>query len=333
MEIGIGVFPQEAFSSTRRLLEVCEKVEGFGFDRLWLADSQGIWPDPYALLGRLAEKTTRIGLGVGVSNPRTRHPAVLARSAVTVVHLAGERFVLGIGAGNTALLHLGLPPAEAGLCGDAVRCVRALIRGEEGVFGGARVPALSGCGPVRLPVYLAANGPNMLALAGEVADGAIVSSGISPEILGWVRARIDEGLGRSGRRRADFRLLCFVGCAVSEDRTKARRDILPWVGRRLSMPVPEEVSGIPGADRRRALRAYRYTEHYRAGASHGGLADAIPDEWVDRFAVTGAPEECAERIAALSAQGVDALFLLPMTEDSHAFLRTFSEKVLPRARR
>ncbi|MFQ5914495.1 MAG: LLM class flavin-dependent oxidoreductase [Nitrospinota bacterium] len=333
MEIGIGGFPQEAFTSTHRLLEVCEEVEGFGFDRLWMADSQGIWPDPYALLGRLAEMTTGIGLGVGVSNPRTRHPAVLARASVTLTHLAGERFVLGIGAGNTAFLHLGFPPAGVELCGEAVGCIRSLIRGEDGTFGGARVPAFHNYEPVNVPVYLAANGPKMLSLAGEIADGAIVSSGISPEILNWVQAQIDQGLKRSGRGRGDFRLIAFVGCAVSEDRQRARGEILSWVARRLSMPLPEEVSGIPKADRLRALEAYSYTEHYRVRVSHGGVVDSIPDEWVDRFGIAGAPQESAERLASLSSLGVDAVFILPITEDSHAFLKTFSERLLPRLRR
>ncbi len=333
MEIGIGGFPQEAFGSTRQLLEVCEKVEGIGFDRLWMADSQGIWPDPYTLLGRLADKTDRIALGVGVSNPRTRHPAVLARSAVTVADLAGERFVLGIGAGNTALLHLGLPPGGLGLCGDVVRCVRALIRGKEGTFGGAPVPAFNEYQPVNVPVWLAGNGPKMLSLAGEVADGAIVSSGISPGILRWVRSQIEEGLKKSGRSWDGFTLLSFVGCAVSEDRPQTRIDIRSWVARRLSMPLPEEVSGISKADRLRALKDYQYTHHYRVTASHKGVVDVIPEEWIDRFGIAGTPEECAERFSSLASMGVDAVFILPITDDSHVYLKTFGEEILPRIRR
>jgi 5,10-methylenetetrahydromethanopterin reductase len=333
MEIGIGGFPHEAFTSTARLLEVCERVEDCGFDRLWMADSQGIWPDPYTLLGRFAGTTDRIGLGVGVSNPRTRHPAVLARSAVTVADLAGERFVLGIGAGNTALLHLGLPPANVALCEEVVRCARALIQGKSGTFGGAPVPAFNDYRPVDVPVWLAGNGPRMLALAGEIADGAIVSSGISPEILGWVREQIAEGLKKSGRDWGDFRLLSFIGCAVSEDRARTRRDILAWVARRLSMPLPDEVSGIPKADRMRALEGYRYTEHYRVSADHGGVVESIPDEWIDRFGIAGTPEECAERFSSLAGLGVDAIFILPITDDSHAFLKTFSDRILPAVKR
>jgi 5,10-methylenetetrahydromethanopterin reductase len=172
----------------------------------------------------------------------------------------------------------------------------------------------------------------MLALAGESADGAIVSSGISPEILGWVWGRVNGSLERSQRERKDFRLILFVGCAVSADREQARREILPWVSRRLSMPLPEEVSGIPESDRLRALEAYNYTEHYRTSASHSGVVDVIPDEWIDRFGIAGTPEECAERIATLAASDVDAIFILPMTEDSHSFVQTFAEEILPRLR-
>ena len=333
MEIGIGGFPQEAFSWTGALLEVCERVEGYGFDRLWMADSQGIWPDPYTLLGRLAGTTSGIGLGVGVSNPRTRHPAVLARSAVTVADLAGERFVLGIGAGNTALLHLGLPPGGVELCGEVVRCARALIRGEAGTFHGAAVPAFNDYQPRDIPVWMAGNGPKMLALAGEIADGAIVSSGISPEIFAWVRAQIEVGLKRSGRSWSAFTLLAFVGCAVSDDRPGTRRDIRSWVARCLSMPLPDEVFGIPKADRLRALDSYQYTEHYRVGASHEGVVDSIPDEWIDRFGIAGTPEECAERLSSLAALGADAVFILPITGDSHAYLKTFAEKILPNVKR
>jgi 5,10-methylenetetrahydromethanopterin reductase len=98
------------------------------------------------------------------------------------------------------------------------------------------------------------------------------------------------------------------------------------------MPLPEEVSGIPESDRLRALEAYDYTQHYQTGASHSGVVDVIPDEWIDRFGIAGTPDECAERIANLAALDVDAVFILPMTEDSHVFVRTFAEEILPRLR-
>lgn len=329
MEVGIGGFPQEAFNSTRELLSVCEKVEGYGFDRLWMADSQGIWPDPYTLLGRLADKTERIALGVGVSNPRTRHPAVLARSAVTVTDLAGERLLLGIGAGNTALLHLGMPPADLANCREVVSCVRDLIQGKEGTFGGHPVPAFNHDRLVRIPVCLAANGPKMLELAGEVADGAIVSAGISPEILRWVKSCIESGLKKSGRGWPEFQLIVFVGCAVSVDRPETRRNIRAWVARRLSMPIPEAVSGIPKAARIRALKDYQYTQHYRVTASHQGVVDTIPDEWIDRFGIAGTPEECAERFSSIAGLGADAVFILPITDDSDSYMKTLAAGVLP----
>lgn len=330
MELGVGVFPEEAYSSTRELLRVCEEVERYGFDRLWLADSQGIWPDPYTLLGRLAAKTERIALGVGVSNPQTRHPAVLARSAVTITELAGERFLLGIGAGNTASLHLGMPPADLNLCREVLTCTRNLIRGKEGFFGGNRIPALNNYEPMDIPICLAANGPKMLELAGEVGDGAIVSAGISPEILEWVKTRIESGLRKSGRSWSEFRLIIFVGCAVSEKQSDAKSNIRPWVARRLSMPLPEEVSGISREDRLRALQNYEYTQHYRVDASHQGLVETIPDEWIDRFGIAGTPEECAERFSSISKIGSDAVFILPLSDNSNLFLETLSKNVFPR---
>lgn len=330
MEVGVGVFPAEAYSSTLKLLKVCEEVEGYGFDRLWVADSQGIWPDPYTLLGRLAGETKRIALGVGVSNPQTRHPAVLARAAVTVTELAGERFLLGIGAGDTALRHLGMPPADLKLCREVLTCVRDLIHGKEGMFGDNRIPALNDYKPLDIPVCLAANGSKMLEMAGEVGDGAIVSAGISKEILEWVKFHIESGLRKSGRSWSEFRLIVFVGCAVSENPSEAKSNIRPWVARRLSMPLPEEVSGISRADRLRALQNYQYTQHYRVDASHQGVVETIPDEWIDRFGIAGTPEECAERFSLISEMGADAVFILPSSDNSNLFLRTLSDSVLPK---
>src|SRR6202165_1005425 len=87
-----------------------ERAERNGWDGLTFVDSQNLVGDPFVAVALAAAATERIRFATGVTNAYTRHPALLANVAATVQETSGGRFVLGIGRGDTALFHLGLPP-------------------------------------------------------------------------------------------------------------------------------------------------------------------------------------------------------------------------------
>ncbi|MFQ5915446.1 MAG: LLM class flavin-dependent oxidoreductase, partial [Nitrospinota bacterium] len=107
---GIGVFPPEAKLSALKVVEAVREAEEAGFDRAWIADSQGLFRDLYVTLTLCGTRTGRIQLGAAVTNPITRHPAVTARAISTLDEIWPGRILLGVGAGDTSMKHLGVDP-------------------------------------------------------------------------------------------------------------------------------------------------------------------------------------------------------------------------------
>ena len=147
-------------------------------------------------------------------------PLSLAAQAATLAQFSGGRFVLGLGTGGYGpgfWASVGLANRPIAVMRDYVTQVRDLLAGKtvtDGPSGdrrrGRRHPRLA---PARLagrrdlpdaPVYMAALGPQMLRLAGEIADGALLNWA-TPERIAESRARIDEGSARAGRAPAACR--------------------------------------------------------------------------------------------------------------------------------
>ena len=164
-----------------RVLEAAAVCEQAGMDSFWVADQRWM-RDVYVTLGALAASTHRIQLGTRVTDPYIRHPALTAVALATLDEASGGRAVLGMGAGGSGFAQLGLRrehPATA--IREAVALIRQLWRGQQAEFHGQLIDWAGGglefrCRP-DIPVVIAARGPRLLELAGEIADGAIVAAG------------------------------------------------------------------------------------------------------------------------------------------------------------
>src|SRR3954454_13906148 len=106
------------------------RSEEDGGDGLLVADSQNLSGDCFTALALAARETDRLGLGTGVTNPVTRHPAAMAAAIASVHEASGGRAVLGIGRGDSSLAHLGLAPASVAHFAKYVQVLRAYLQGE-----------------------------------------------------------------------------------------------------------------------------------------------------------------------------------------------------------
>src|SRR3954447_22850225 len=157
----IGFFPQ---------------VEALGYDSVWVADSQMLFSDCYAVLALAARQTQRLRLGPGTAICSTRIPPVQVAAAATLNRIAPGRVFLGIGTGNTAMRTMGQRPMRMAEFSEYLRVLAALMRGESVDYTFNRVTK-----PVNLlhredrgmrldppiPLYVSGFGPRAMALAGE----------------------------------------------------------------------------------------------------------------------------------------------------------------------
>ncbi|ONH22878.1 LLM class flavin-dependent oxidoreductase [Pseudofrankia asymbiotica] len=208
MKVGVRIPPCRPVRETAGLAATAERQ---GFDSVWFPDSQLLWRDVWSTLTGAALATERVGVGVLVTNPITRHPSVTASAARTVEELAPGRTRVVLGAGDSAITHAALPQARTAQLADAVDVIRTLLRGD--TVGDVPTYRLHDPGPRPVPVYIAASGPRNLALAGRLADGVVVGGAAIERDLALAQA----GAKEAGRDPADLDVVVTKLTVVSDD--------------------------------------------------------------------------------------------------------------------
>src|ERR1043166_9604931 len=193
VRFGINFLPHRA----RELVDWVRTAEATGFAIAGVADSQSLYRDVYVCEALVATQTNSIRFGARVINPLTRHPAVAACAAATLEELAPGRTMLGVGTGDSAVDNIGIRPATLVELRDYVRAVRELLGNGQSNYQGAPCKLTWWTG--RIPIYLAASAPKTLQLAGEIADGVVINTGLTPEIIRDSIAQVRIGAERAGR--------------------------------------------------------------------------------------------------------------------------------------
>jgi 5,10-methylenetetrahydromethanopterin reductase len=187
LPVGVWLFPE---APAAELVKTFVAAERLGLDEVWIGDEGPAHQDPFAILAAAAVRTSRVTLGVAVTNPYLRHPAVTASAMASIAELSGGRAILGLGAGGgVALDPVGIArPKPLGRTRHAVRLTRAVVSGQ--ATEGYRPPA----GTARrepLPVYIGARGEAFNRYASAEADGAFLG-GIPfadlGTVVGWARS-------------------------------------------------------------------------------------------------------------------------------------------------
>ncbi|HEY8173067.1 MAG TPA: LLM class flavin-dependent oxidoreductase, partial [Dehalococcoidia bacterium] len=197
--------------------DVIAAAEDYGFDSIWTAEAYG--SDALTPLAWWGAATSKLRLGTAIMQLSARTPAATAMAAMTMDHLSGGRFILGLGASGPQVVEgwYGQPyPRPLERTREYIAIIRAIIAREQPVsFGGKQytLPFPGGAGlgkplkstihPFRadLPIFLAAEGPKNVALAAEIADGWLPLF-FSPKSDKIYRQSLDEGFARDGARRS-----------------------------------------------------------------------------------------------------------------------------------
>lgn len=334
MRIGLRIGPMSEFIPLEDYLAFVRRAEDLGFDPLLFSDTVSLSHfhvrDPFVLMGLVAGATRRAGLGTGVTTPFTRHPSVVANAFGSIDDaIAPRRTFVGVGSGDTAVYLIGKRAARLAEMRAFLTVLRALLDGDPVEFEGATLR--SNWRKPDLPIYLAADGPKMMALAGELADGLILGAGTTPEVLSWARARLAEGEGRVGRPAGSTPLWLDLIVSVGEDREAVRRAIRPRLCNRANHNFRVAFHGVP-EEHLPGVKAFR--EHYDesdVGAKTRN-AERITDYIVDRFAIAGTPADLVERFEGLHAAGVETVIVaMPFRlEERYAIIETIAREVMPR---
>lgn len=333
------------------------QAEEEGWDGIAVGDSQSLAADAFVELGILASQTKRLGLGTAVTNPVTRHPAVVASAMAAIHGESGGRANLGVGRGDSALAHIGLAPAPVPVFQRFVRRVQRYLSGEDVGFeatadGAGAIPTAAslrlGDAPTssrlqwlkpelpKVPVDVFASGPKMISFGATAADRLTLAVGSDP-----IRVKWGLDLARHARRSAGLDpSTLHVGVAlplvVHPDHDRARRLAAGGVASFARFSVMHGTVQGPADEReKQALKAvreaYDMKKHYADGSAQ---SNAVTGELVDAFGIAGPPSYCVERILELSELGVGR-FTFQMSvagadpEDMRLSRRLVVEEVIP----
>jgi 5,10-methylenetetrahydromethanopterin reductase len=226
-----------------------------------------------------------------------------------LAELTGGRAVAGLGPGGFEVKTELRVASRSALAAtrEAVDIIRHLLNGERLTLDDGRCFPVAGVGlgfrpSHRVPIYLAARGPRMLALAGEVADGAI-THGLSAPYLDLVANRVREGAQRSGRDPSECTVLVMVEVAIGP-REEALDALRPRCLFMIGGSYDESLIPLYGLDPEPVGRL-RVAVREREPTA----VDLIDRGMVEAFALGGQPEDIAEGLSRLAAKGVDGVIL------------------------
>jgi 5,10-methylenetetrahydromethanopterin reductase len=301
------------FRSPDRFADSARRAEELGWDYAFIPDSELRLRDAYVMMAFAARATSRIGIGVLITNPVMRHPTVTASSIATVDELAEGRLLLGLGAGDTAVRLAGERPARVAELEAATVIIRSLLNGEPVDVGAPEPARLPFARPV--PVWIAAGGFRTLRMAGRVADGVFIRVGTHEANIRAAVEAVDAGASEAGRDPGSVRLGIVLHTVLLDDAERALR-----IGKSMAAgyyeysPALFDAPGLTwdGPPVEELRRQVRPDFHHAPDLDRSGaVVDFLPEEAAGAFCVRGTADQVAEQINRVLSLGFDFEILVP----------------------
>jgi 5,10-methylenetetrahydromethanopterin reductase len=323
-----------------RFLEQVKLAERLGFHAFFHNDKK--WArEVFSRLGAATQCTRTIGLGTSVIDPYTRHAALLAQATATLAELAPGRFrvIMGSGSHFETLPGYGSPKPVAGLR-EAAELMQRLWRGEKVTLDGEVVKFNDGSldwTPSEVPqLYIASRGPQILKLAGAIADGVLIGSFATPPGIAYAREHILPGLKTSNRDWSDIRLCSWIYLSLLEreadpvpEGIKRGVSFAFWSSRKALSAMVDELA----PDASDAFRQFiREAPHEWSPPIMEELRRLMPRGVIDSLALVGTAPQVMARLKALAAAGVQEIVIWPFPrarQDMDGFMQELARDVLP----
>jgi probable F420-dependent oxidoreductase len=299
----LAVSPTTSGLGVGDLAALCGFGESLGYRSAWLAEVSG--PDPFVLATAIADRTTRMDVGVAVVSAFTRTPVAIATAAASVSQaLGGRTFSLGIGSSSETMVDTwhGLSFHQPRLrVAETVAAVKAVLGGEPGFEGNlVRTSRFRLATPAvgELPVLVGALRPGLLRLAGEVADGVCLNL-MPPSVVARQLQAVEEGRVAAGRS-GPFEVMARLQVLVTEDVVSARQHLRQaFLGPYLAQPVYNRFLAWMGYEEEAAAIAAGWEARDREA-----VAKAIPDRLVDDLALLGPAAQVRSRLEEFAEAGI-----------------------------
>jgi alkanesulfonate monooxygenase SsuD/methylene tetrahydromethanopterin reductase-like flavin-dependent oxidoreductase (luciferase family) len=345
VRFGMAIVPMLSLAQQIQLAQVSELL---GYDSVWWADhlllnETGDCSDCWSVMAAAAVKTRRIQLCTAVSDPHRVHPAVFAQRAATLDQLCRGRLTLGLGSGEAMNLEpfgIEWTDRRVGKVREFLSVVRHLLDSPEPLtldgswfqLDRARLQ-IRPFQNRRIPIHLAALGPQMQRLAGEQADGWVPVT-VPAEIFGEFFRPVAEAARAAGRDPLTLDRVASVAIALLEDGetvdpARLARMARPYAGM-LVWPIVLERLGIPAGD---AL-GYQHVNPCDAHSLqlHEAYARSLPGDLLGRFLLVGNRARVRQGLRAYVEAGATHFQIFNVSRDPVAAMVALATDILPEFR-
>jgi 5,10-methylenetetrahydromethanopterin reductase len=256
-----------------------------------------------------------------------RHPTVIAGAAASLNEISKGRAIMGLGTGDGPVYTQGLKALPMKQFEEGVRLIRHLVQGNAASFPTGKI-GLGFTINRPAPIYVSAEGPKGLELAGRSADGVILGTGFDLRVYEWAKQKIRNGAAEAGRKESDVAVIAAGMLCVRDDGDEARKIVRNRIANRAhhnfrftyeTVP-PKELVGV-----KKFVAGFDVMKPMEDRVD----PDLVNDYLVHRFSIAGTPKECIERIEELKAAGVEHLMLTAARKVYHESVEAFATKVIP----
>jgi len=349
--IGVLQLSMEPVHETVAMAKACEDA---GFGAFWIAEAYPWWRkhgfearSSTAILAVIAAQTRKIQLGWGIISPYTRHPVQIAMEARVMQDLAGDRFLLGLGASKIFMKEIGEGEGEkvgpATVMRESIEVIKGVLKGDgfryEGKVFSADVPPLKSDAHTPRgvpPVYVAGTGPVLQKMSGSVGDGLLTASITTPAFVRYSKKNMDEGAAKAGKEPGSLVLGSVIVGSIGRDSKQGKEG----AREQAAMYLANKVQNIRGSADVLLDCAGLTREELQPIADameKGGrkaAAKAVTDDVLRKVCpIAGTPDECIERIEEYRAAGCTHIMLEIWGDDRTGQAKLFGEAVLPHFRK
>ena len=333
MSYGIEFVPGNI--SVKEVVKYCKLAEQKDIDFAWITNHYNN-RHCYPTLAAIAQATDSIKMGPGIMNTFTDTPAAIASFMCTLNEISDGRAVLGIGPGDLSTLpKLAIDPVKpVARLKEGVQQIKALCTGEEvkksgnmdffdydgAKLTGVQLPAKK----KQIPVYIGAQGPKMLQLAGEIGEGALINASNSKDFevaIPLIKEACDKVDDKKFKK---FDVGAYTAMSIDQSEKKAR-NAAKIVAAFIAAGSPPALLDRHGLDQANVGKIKDALSRFDFGAVGGLVGDAE----IDAFTIAGTPEMVKEKCENLTKAGVtQIIFGSPLGPDMTNSIRLLGKYII-----
>ncbi len=308
-----------------------KRAEALGFEAVFFADSQMNNVDPYQAMALCAVNTKRIRFGTAVTNMVYRDPTITANSFATLNEISQGRAIIGVGTGDGPVYSLGRTATRLVEFERGLRIVRDLLL-DRGIDvpksqerAGGNVKLKENRRPV--PIYISAEGPKTLRVAGRTCDGVILGTGFDKQVTDWARRRIAEGAKEAGRSLDEIDIMPAGMIVVDDNGDVARQRVRSRMANRAHHNFRFTMETVPEGE---AAGVKRFMDNFDISKPIEERIDPgfVTDYLLQRFTIAGTPAECIAKVKRLEADGIKRILLTPPNAQYDEVMDAWGKQVI-----